>query len=500
MSSKYFDQVLACPSLPTLPTIAVQLLELTRKPDVKMSDISKLVKSDLGLSAKVLKTINSSFFSLKQPCLTIDRAMAYLGLNTIKSLVLGFSIVDCTRGVNEGGGLDLNEYWRYSIYAAAAARNVAEMTGAADPDEAFTAAMFQDMGLLASFVALGQVYADVLVTAPEHDMLPYQETKQLGFTHAAVGAELARKWRLQDAVVESITWHHDPEGAGPKYKQLVRCVALGRSIAQCVVAKDPAPHVGAIFRCAQDWFGKTREDVGVLMERVTDVAGELGRMFEKDVSPAPDIGNLLASANEALAEAQLATQVEAEQLREQKQELVQKTITDALTGAFNRNHFNAQLAALFEECRSAGRPMGVLFSDADKFKSVNDTYGHPAGDAVLIELARRVRDTVGEAGVVCRYGGEEFAVLLPGLGIKSAAEVGERVRVAVEASAFDLSKVPGAPATHKVTVSVGVSATDRTSTPPKDGGEVVHEADQAVYVAKKEGRNRVRVYERKSVV
>jgi diguanylate cyclase (GGDEF)-like protein len=133
-----------------------------------------------------------------------------------------------------------------------------------------------------------------------------------------------------------------------------------------------------------------------------------------------------------------------------------------------------------------------LFSDADKFKFVNDTYGHPCGDAVLVELARRVTDTVGERGTVCRYGGEEFVVVLPGLDIHQASEVGEQIRQAIEADPFVLDGVPGAPEQPLPrSVSVGVAAwspgyADVTAE------QLTQRADKAVYAAKEAGRNNVK--------
>ncbi len=480
------EHVLACRSLPTLPSIAVQLLELTRKPDVALADIAKLVKNDIGLSARVLKTVNSSIFALKQACNSIERALALLGLNTVKSLVLGFSLVDCTKGVNDGEGFDLSAYWRRCIYAAAGARSVAEATRAADPDDAFIAALFQDMGVMAGFVGLGVDYVMVLQSVTGHDQLADAERQVLQFTHMQVGAELARRWKLQDKIVDAIEFHHDPDAAPAAHQGLCRCVALGRIAADAILAESPGPYVAQLYSKAKSWFDRRREDVAAVMGRISVAADELGKLFEKPLGPRPDLETLLASASEQLLEHQMASQQEAEALR-------LKTITDALTGANNRTCFNEQLPKLWEECKAGAAPMAALFCDADKFKSVNDTHGHAAGDAVLVELSRRLRASVGEAGQVFRYGGEEFAVLLPRVGHARAADIAEAMRAAIAASPFDLSLVQGAPPTLPVTISVGVAATDLPSAPSAPD-QLVHMADEGVYAAKRAGRNRVCVH------
>src|SRR5205809_807916 len=102
------NKVLSCTSLPSLPMVGVQVLTLTRDPDANIDQIAHVLETDPALSAKVLKTVNSSMYGLKTPCTTIRRALNYLGLAAVKSIVLGFSLVECTRGI-EGvqGGFDI---------------------------------------------------------------------------------------------------------------------------------------------------------------------------------------------------------------------------------------------------------------------------------------------------------------------------------------------------------------------------------------------------------
>ena len=90
------EKVLSCTSLPSLPMVGVQVLTLTRDPDANLDQIAKVLETDLALSAKVLKTVNSSVYGLKSPCTTIRRALNFLGLSAVKSIVLGFSLVDST--------------------------------------------------------------------------------------------------------------------------------------------------------------------------------------------------------------------------------------------------------------------------------------------------------------------------------------------------------------------------------------------------------------------
>ncbi len=158
-----------------------------------------------------------------------------------------------------------------------------------------------------------------------------------------------------------------------------------------------------------------------------------------------------------------------------------RAATDALTGLPNRRYFDEYLGLLARRRRAEDR-IGVLMVDIDRFKRLNDTYGHAVGDHVLREVAQAIAGAVREGDVPARFGGEEFVVLLRNPGPRVAAEVGERVRRAV--ADLDLRRlgVPG------VSVSVGVAVAER---PDAELDEVVDEADRALYRAKRAGRDRV---------
>ncbi len=490
-----FYHVLGCQNLPTLPTIAMELLEKTRDPDVSMKEIARLVQSDVGLASRILRTVNSSFFGLSKPCNSIDRALNYLGLKAVKSLVLGFSMVNFSRCMKDRD-FDLGTYWRRTILSATAARLLAVSTRACDADEAFTAGLFQDMGILALFIAIPEQYAPVLAGAPEcHTRFAAHEAASLGFNHAQVGAALAEKWKMPANLVAGIRFHHDPDSADPRFLPIVRTIALGGIAADTMIVPQPGKSLAELKTRAAAWFHCEGDEVESLLERVNVAARELADLLDQNIGQLPEPQEILARANQQLIESQITTQREAVELERRAAELQTQTMTDALTGIANRKRFDALVAESFRNAAAGNNPLAILFADADKFKPVNDTYGHQAGDLVLIDLARRMKQTVGAAGEVCRYGGEEFAVVLPGCAASQAAAIAERIRQTIASTPFDLSAVEGAPRALKVTVSVGVAAWEPDAGQPLDSIEqLVQQADQAVYDAKHAGRNRVRVY------
>src|SRR6202012_794216 len=120
-----------------------------------------------------------------------------------------------------------------------------------------------------------------------------------------------------------------------------------------------------------------------------------------------------------------------DRLRASVQHSIELAVTDALTGLHNRRYLDNHLKILFNRSLARGRPLSVLITDIDRFKQVNVVYGHDAGDEVLREFATRVRSTVRGADLACRYGGEEFVVIMPDTSPDVAAAVAERLRAVI---------------------------------------------------------------------
>lgn len=163
--------------------------------------------------------------------------------------------------------------------------------------------------------------------------------------------------------------------------------------------------------------------------------------------------------------------------------LLQRANTDALTGLYNRPHFLERAEQIFAEAVRLGQPLALVTLDADHFKSVNDRYGHPVGDAVLRHLARLLTTELREVDVVGRMGGEEFAVLLPGVGGAQARAVAERLRARVGSTPVETER-----GVVRLTVSVGV-AERRAETVSL--GALIRASDDALLAAKQAGRDRV---------
>lgn len=173
-----------------------------------------------------------------------------------------------------------------------------------------------------------------------------------------------------------------------------------------------------------------------------------------------------------------------DQLKDNFQRSLEMAVTDSLTGLYNRRYMTNHLATLVDEGAHSGKPLSLMILDIDYFKAVNDTYGHGAGDEVLKEFSRRIATNVRGIDLACRLGGEEFVVVMPDTDRETAITIAERLRSRVAERAFQTDT----DRTIDVTVSIGLAG---ANWPHDSATALLERADQALYEAKRSGRNRV---------
>ena len=174
----------------------------------------------------------------------------------------------------------------------------------------------------------------------------------------------------------------------------------------------------------------------------------------------------------------------ADALRHSLQTSIEMAVVDPLTGLNNRRYLESHLAALLEHAANRGQPVSFMILDIDHFKAVNDTYGHSAGDEVLRGFAARCKRVVRQIDLLCRFGGEEFVVVMPDTPISVASVIAERLRAAVQGEGFAIEE---GPKSIPVTVSIGLAETGGSADP----NLLFRRADRALYRSKNSGRNRV---------
>lgn len=213
---------------------------------------------------------------------------------------------------------------------------------------------------------------------------------------------------------------------------------------------------------------------------VRNLDGEIAHFvaIKQDVTARRAMEDELRFANERLRNQLTEIQALQAQLREQ-------AIRDPLTGLHNRRFLSESLDREIARAEREARPIAFALMDIDHFKHVNDTYGHGAGDGVLMALAALLRDTTRRSDIVCRYGGEEFIVLMPGMAAEAAVKRADEWRERFAATIVRIDEIE-----IRATLSVGLAHFPAHG---RDGPEVLRAADEALYDAKSKGRNKVRV-------
>ena len=497
------------PSLPSLPAVAVQLLEESRRPDVDLARITELISADPALSARLLKAANSSFFGFRGEIASVGRAVNLLGASGVVSLALSFSLSD--DALKRGETADAyRAYWRRCVVQAAAA----ELAGALSPGDGpaggapdaagdwFLAGLLCDLGRLAMLKTIPAAAIAVWDAADADRTAPVaRERTELGFDHAGIGGKLAEHWGLPPALAEAVRRHHAaPAGLaaahadgrlGPAAYPLARVAVLASAAGDHFCGNAPGPSLERLRAAAGTLFGLSGEALTKFLGRVRDRADEAAGLLDVDLSDVGTPASLIAAANEHLAEIAARQSAETaalarrhEELARQHRELQERSLRDPLTGLYNRPYLVNALRREVETCARTAAAVGVIFADVDRFKAVNDTHGHAVGDRVLRAVAGAFAQVLRRSDVPARFGGEEFVVMLPRPTEAGARAVAERLRQAVAQTCRSVGGVG-----VNVTASFGVSLLVPDGADAAD--RLLAEADAAMYDAKKGGRDRV---------
>jgi len=164
-----------------------------------------------------------------------------------------------------------------------------------------------------------------------------------------------------------------------------------------------------------------------------------------------------------------------------------QTLIDALTGLFNRRAFERKIEEEFERAKRYHHPLSLLIADIDNFKTINDTYGHHAGDHVLKGIAEALRDKSRRSDFASRYGGEEFVLILPETDLENALQAAKKMVAEIKGQSFGTPTRP-----FSLTISVGISSTSNKDY--SEWEEMLQDADQALYLAKNKGKNRAEFF------
>lgn len=200
--------------MPSLPTTVAKVIEVCNQSQTSPNDLNRLISLDPVLTGKVLKLINSAYFTLREPVTSVTRAIIMLGLNTVKNLALSTSIVGIFKGDSKDGCFSMNDFWVHSLAAGVTARMLAARQGL-PPDtreEYFVGGLLHDIGKVPMMHCFPEEYRNVLKKSQHYRQPLFSAEKEtLGFDHCHVGQIIAEKWRLSDNLSSALASHHQGE-------------------------------------------------------------------------------------------------------------------------------------------------------------------------------------------------------------------------------------------------------------------------------------------------
>lgn len=484
-------------NLPTLPTVALEILRLSRDEESSIDDFASAIALDPAITAKLLQLANSASFRRGAEVTSITRATTFLGINAVKLLALSFALTDSLPRKGATKTFDYLAYWQNSVITAVSSRELARLLNNKNPDEAFLCGLLGRIGQLVIADAMPEQYAEVLEQANGDLPSDTSEVNHLGFSHHQVGAFLLESWELPQMIHEIVaSWGHSDEKLQDLDKatqDICRIIQMADAASQVIRSDEKDEPLKSLHRFGLQNFGLSEKEIDKFFVELEDKITEFAKLINVDLSGIADFGSILTDARTQMMEVSLKTALDLQKtasdsndLKAENQKLSVLANTDKLTGIPNRASFDATFEKVIE-ARLKGpndKQLGLLLMDVDRFKSINDTYGHALGDAVLKRVAQWIKTATRDNDFLARYGGEEFVVLVPNATPEILTMVAERIRKSVEANqvVYQDNKL-------SLTISVGGASLAKV-TSPEDGAKLLKLADDCLYQAKEAGRNR----------
>ncbi len=472
MNPELLERILSCKSLPSLPAVALRVIELTSDPNVKLKELAGTIQNDQGLAAKVLRTVNSSFYGLRTPCSTIDRALVMMGLGPVKTLTLGFSLVHAINEGKSNSAFDYVAYWRRGLYTAVGSKALAEAAKKTWGDEAFLSGLLQDIGVMAMVQALGGEYTAVVAkTEGDHRLLARAEAEAFEVTHSEIGAMLAERWRLPAQLVIPVRYHDRPTAAPSEQAEMCRCVGLANLLHDVLTDPDPRASLRKMYELGEQWLSLEHEAMDLVLKRCTDGTRELARLFNLDTGPFADPDAVLKRAEETQREIEAEGDAPAV-VASMNSLLKDGGNVDPMTGALSRAAFQGMMQEVVDPAGQGGGQPALVQVYVDEHAALGRDEGQDAQDecaAMVVEALNRQFAALN--GRVCRLKPDLFAIGLAG--VDPAA-----VRAAIEGARQELGK-PGS----RKGITVGLAIAPRAGT----AQALVVAATEALLTARKAG-------------
>lgn len=462
MTDSSRDSILYDPALPSLPSVALEVLELASREDVDLRDFERAIERDQAISIRILRTVNSSYYGLGKPCGSIRQAISYLGVKTLKALVLGFSLERAVDGGDEDQlTFDFLSYWRRCFLSATAMRALATRTGYLEAEEAFIAGLVQDVGMIALWRVEGDRYLQVLDMCDGlQDRLVELERRHFEIDHASLAAELTRRWRFPESISDLTEHHHHAFPRLDERRPIRRMGRLAVAIVDVLERQDGdrAAAIGELSELSTEWFGFDRSDLLQVVQETVKEARDLARALNIDAGRMPSVESLLHRARRLLEE------LPGDDLPVPDRDDRERTL-DEVTGLPDRSALLADLESCFHETvhdpnHMFGCDLSLLLVGVDEVRRINERVGDLAGDSAIAHVSECIRDAVkDQPGIfgAYRFVGAEIAVIVRYVDEESITRLGNSIRERIACTPIRIQARPDSSDFLVVKSTIGIS-------------------------------------------
>ncbi|EAT15274.1 GGDEF domain-containing protein [Desulfuromonas acetoxidans] len=494
------DQLLShdqCNRLPTPPVIAMRILDEVHKEEPSFRRLAAVITADPALTTRVLRIANSAIYAPVARINNLESALTRLGITTVTNIALSFILVghfNC----NENKGFNFTYFWKRAVTSAVSANLIAQKICKAN-DNIFITALLQDIGVLIAYLCLDDYKTIFDPEQRRQHTLKAVEQESFGFAHSQLGSEILEHWGVPEAIYQPIRYHHLSDNIPEPYDCPAHVINLADKIS-AVFHGRPVPEKLKVFRkILETRYHLSELSITKLIEEISEQSMQILSFFEIPSDKMKSAAEILQDANEQLSKLNLTNSQLLDQYRQEKEaavlerqelatvntELSRLAFEDSLTGLYNLRYFHDYFDRELQRSARYGTVFTLLMFDIDDFKAINDSHGHQAGDQVLIEIANLSRNMLRNTDVMVRYGGEEFAALLPETSLPQAHEIANRLRQEIEklTVVWNNKKL-------QVTVSMGLAFYDPEQG-TKNKNELIDIADKGLYQSKKAGKNRI---------
>ncbi len=487
-------------NLPSPPAIAAQILKTIQDKESSLNDLEKIIATDPALTSKLLRIANSAFYSLPYEISNVSRAVSILGTNVIKNIALSFVIASNLRD-DAKFSFDFDYFWRRSVTAAVAAELVTGLLQEKDED-IFVTALLQDIGILIMYLSKGQDYNSALEQCKVNGGtgLIHSERKKYQFDHQQLSCTLLESWEIPESIVRPIRCHHEPDLAPEEDRRTCSVLYVANLLSVIYSGRETAENVRELQTKMKVYFNISEDQTRTLLDDVAEKSLDILNIFEIDPGQMKPYSQMLQEANDELGKLNLSYEQLVLELKESKEKserfahelrkanarLEELAFRDGLTTLYNHRYFQEVLGKEMIRARRYEHSLCLIMFDIDYFKQVNDTFGHPAGDQVLFNLAQAIGAAVRPSDIIARYGGEEFAVILPETNLTGLKVFAERLRRCAISAKTMIGK-------HPIEITISCGGVHLSPDDDITQQELISRADRGLFLSKKNGRNRVTI-------